>query len=116
MSPIQRTNHGFSLAFCWQDIGLMAIVLVSLNVLDVLLTFYAINVLGCMELNPVALGFPVWFFVLKFGVCFFPPICAYVLEKLEMKNYLSLPFVFSAILITYYAFVVAFNVCNIFGV
>jgi len=33
-----------------------------------------------------------------------------------MGNYLLLPFVFSAILIEFYAFVVAFNVRNILGV
>lgn len=51
MSPIQRTNHSFSLAFCWQDIGLMAIILVSLNIIDVFSTMYAITVLGFMEFN-----------------------------------------------------------------
>ena len=115
MSSIQRTNHCFSLAFRWQDIGLLAIMLVALNVLDVFSTFYAINFLGFMELNPLAAGFPVWFSVLKFGVCFVPLVCAYVLEKLEMKNYLLLPFVFSTILIEFYAFVVAFNIQNILG-
>ena len=112
---VKRTNHGFSLAFCWRDIGLMAIVLVALNVLDVVSTLYAIDVLGFMELNPLAAGLPVWLSVFKFGVCFIPLVCAYILEKLEMKNYLFLPFVFSTILIEFYAFVVAFNIQNILG-
>lgn len=116
MSHVQRTNHGFSLAFSWQDIGLIAIMLVALNVLDVVSTFYAINVLGFVELNPLAAGFPVWLSVLKFGVCFIPSVCAYILERLEMKNYLLLPFVFSIILIEFHAFVVAFNIQNILGV
>jgi len=115
VSPVQRTNHGFSLAFCWQDIGLMAIMLVALNVLDVVSTSHAINDLGFMELNPLAAGFPVWLSVLKFGGCFIPMVCAYMLEKLEMKNYLLLPFAFSAILIEFYAFVVASNIQNILG-
>ena len=115
VSPIQRTNHGFSLAFCWQDIGLMAIILVSLNILDVFSTFYAINVLGFMELNPLAVDFPIWLSVLKFSVCFIPLICAYTLEKLKMKNYLLLPFAFSTILIEFYAFVVASNLQNNLG-
>ena len=80
--------------FCWKDIGLMAIIMISMNVLEVLSTFYAINVLGFMELNPLAAGFPIWLSVLKFGACFIPLICAYMLEKLEMKNYLVLPLVF----------------------
>jgi hypothetical protein len=116
VSLIQRTDHSFSLALRWRDIGLMAIPLVFLNLLDVVLTFYAINVLGFMEINPLAAGFPVWLFVLKFGVCFIPVVCAYMLDVLEMGNYLLLPFVFSAILIEFYAFVVAFNVRNILGV
>ena len=93
----------------------MTIVLVALNLLDVVSTFYAINYLGFAELNPLAEGFPVWLSVLKFGVCFIPIVCAYVLHKLGMENYLLLPFVFSAILIQFYAFVVALNVLNILG-
>ena len=116
MSPIQRADHSYSLALCWKDIGLMAIPLVVLNLLDVVLTFYAINVLSFMEVNPLAAGFPVWLFVLKFGVCFIPVVCAYMLDMLEMENYLLLPFVFSTILIEFYAFVVAFNLRNILGV
>ena len=116
MSLIQRTVRSFSLALCWKDIGLMAVPLVVLNLLDVVLTFYAINVLGFMEINPLAAGFPVWLFVLKFGVCFIPVVCAYMLDMLEMENYLLLPFVFSAILIEFYAFVAAFNIRNILGV
>jgi len=113
VSPVQRINHDFSLAFCWQDIGLLTIMLVSLNVLDILSTVYAINVLGFMELNPLAAGFPVWLTVLKFVACFIPLACAYMLEKQELKNYLFLPFVFSTFQIEFYAFVVAFNVQNI---
>ena len=115
VSPVPRTNHDFSLAFCWQDIGLMSIILVSLNVLDIFSTIYAINILGLMELNPISVSFPVWLTVLKFGACFIPLTCAYILEKLNMKNYLLFPFAFSTILIEFYAFVVAFNIQNILG-
>ena len=115
MSPVQRTDNGFSLAFRWQDIGIMAIMLVSLNVLDVFSTFYAIGVLGFTEINPLATGFPIWLSVMKFGACFVPMICAYMIEKLEMKNYMILPFAFSTVLIEFYAFVVAFNVHEILG-
>ena len=94
----------------------MAIILVSLNIVDVFSTMYAINILGFMELNPLVVGFPVWLSVLKFVACFIPLICAYFLEKLEMKNYLLLPFMFSTILIEFYAFVVTFNIQNILGV
>jgi hypothetical protein len=93
----------------------MAIMLVSLNVLDVFSTFYAISVLGFTEINPLAAGFPIWLSVLKFGACFVPLICAYMLEKFEMKNYLILPFVFSAVLMEFYAFVVACNMHGILG-
>jgi len=116
MSPIQHAEHSFSLSFSWRHIGYMAIILVSLNLLDVVSTSHAINVLGFMELNPLAVGFPVWIFVLKFGICFIPMVCAYVLHKLGMENYLLLPFVVSAILIEFYAFVVVFNMRNVFGV
>jgi hypothetical protein len=114
-SHIQRDNHGLSLAFCWQDIGLMAILLVTLNVLDVFSTFYAINVLCFTELNPLAAGFPIWLYVVKFGACFIPLICGYMLEKLKMKNYLILPFVFSTVLIEFYAVVFASNMYEILG-
>jgi hypothetical protein len=109
----EKLDHILSFASCWQDICLMGIVLISLNILDVLLTFHAVFVLGFLELNPLAQGFPVWLLVLKFSACFIPLVCAYVLEKLEMKSYLFLPFAVSLILIVFYAFVVAFNVCNI---
>jgi hypothetical protein len=75
--------------------------------------FYAISVLGFMELNPLAAGFPIWLSVMKFGACFIPLVCAYILEKLEMKSYLLYPFVLSTILIEFYTFVVAFNVQSI---
>jgi hypothetical protein len=94
----------------------MTIILVTLNFLDVLSSFYATNVLGFMELNPLAVGVPIWIFALKFGVCFIPVICAYVLDKFGMERYLLLPFVCSAILIEFYFFVLAFNVFNILGV
>lgn len=73
-------------------------------------------VLGFEELNPLAIGFPLWIFVLKFGVCFVPMVCAYVMDKFEMEKYLLLPFMCSAILIEVYVFVVAFSMCNILGV
>jgi len=94
----------------------MTIILVTLNFVDVLSSFYVTSVLGFMELNPLAVGFPIWIFVLKFGVCFIPVICAYILDKCGMERYLLLPFLCSAILIEFYIFVVAFNVFNIFGV
>jgi hypothetical protein len=90
--------------------------LVSLNFFDVALSFYAINVLGFAELNPLAIGFPVWIIALKFGVCFIPIICAYMLDKLGIENYLLLPSVFLATLIQIYAFIIGFNLCNIFGI
>jgi hypothetical protein len=93
----------------------MAILLVSLNVLDVFSTFYAISVLGFTELNPLAAGFPIWLSGVKFGACFIPLICAYMLEKLKMKNYLILPFVFSTVLIEFYTFVFASNMYEILG-
>lgn len=70
-------------------------------------------VLGFEELNPLAIGFPLWIFVLKFGVCFVPMVCAYVMDKFEMEKYLLLPFMCSAILIEVYVFVVA-SACAIF--
>jgi hypothetical protein len=94
----------------------MTIILVTLNFIDVLSSFYVTNVLGFTELNPLAVGFPMWIFFLKFGVCFIPAICAYVLDKFGMEKYLLLPFVCSAILMEFYIFVVAFNVVNILGV
>ena len=116
MAPVQLINHRFSLIFSWKDIGFITIILVKLNLLDVLLSFYAINFLGLMELNPLAAGFPIWFLVLKFSVCFIPVVCAYVLVKFGMEKYILLPFVCSAILIEFYAFVVAFNMRNILGI
>jgi len=87
-----------------------------LNFFDVTLSFYAINVLGFAELNPLAIGFPVWIFALKFGVCFIPMVCGYVLDKLGIENYLLLPFVFLATLIQIYTFIIGFNLRNIFGI
>jgi hypothetical protein len=116
ISPIQRIDHGFSLTFSCKDISFITGALVMLNIIDVLLSFYAHNVLGFMELNPLAIGFPILIFILKFGVCFIPFVCAYVLDKFGMKNYLLLPFVCSVILVEFYAFVVALNMSNILGV
>lgn len=94
----------------------MTSVLITLNFVDVLLSFYAINVLTFVELNPLAVGFPIWIFILKFGVCFVPVVCAYVLDKCGMKNYLFLPFICSLVMMIFYAFVVAYNMSNIIGV
>ena len=116
MSSIKHTSHRVSLVFSCKDISFMTITLVALNLLDVLSSFYAINVLGLVELNPLAVGFPIWIFVLKFGICFVPVVCAYLLDKWGMKNYQLLPFVCSAILLDFYAFVIAFNMSNILGV
>lgn len=93
----------------------MTIILVALNLVDAVSSFYAINVLGFTELNPLAVGFPVWIILLKFAICFIPMVCAYMLHKFSMENYLLLPFMFSAILIEFYAFVAAFNLRNILG-
>lgn len=94
----------------------MTSVLITLNFVDVLLSFYAIDALAFVELNPFAVGFPIWIFILKFGVCFVPVVCAYVLDKLGMKIYLFLPFICSVVQMMFYVFVVAFNVSNILGV
>ncbi len=114
MSRIQRTDHGFSLFISWKDIGYMVTILIALNLFDVVLTFYAINALGFAELNALAFDFPMWIFVLKFGICFSPWVCAYILHKIEMENYLLLPFLFSMILIEFYMVVVVFNLSNFF--
>ncbi len=116
MSLIQNTVQRFSTSLSCKDIGFMTFVLVTLNFLDVLFSFYAIDVLDFKELNPLAIGFPIWIFILKFGVCFIPVVCAYVLDKFRMNNYLILPFVCSLILIDFYAFIVAFNMSSILGV
>ena len=94
----------------------MGVILLSLNAIDVFSTFHAIDVLGFTELNPIAAGFPLWLSVLKFCACLIPLTCAYVLEKLEMRNYLFLPFAFSVVMVEFYASVLAFNVLNILGV
>ncbi len=116
MSLAQRHSQSLSLAFSWKDISFMTVILIALNLLDVGTTFYAVGVLGFSELNPLAVGFPIWIFALKFGICFIPALYAYVLEKLSKQKYLLLPFIFSVILVEFYAFVVAFNVGNILGV
>ena len=115
ISSIQFNSQKFFISLSYKEIGLVTSVLVTLNFLDVLVSFYAINVLAFMELNPLAVGFPFWIFILKFGVCFVPIVCAYVLDKFGMKNYLILPFLCSVILMEFYAFVVAFNMSNILG-
>jgi len=105
----------FDVVSSWRPVGFMAVLLVALNFFDVASTFYAVGVLGLVELNPLAVGFPVWLFLFKLGVCFVPVVCAYTLEKFGMGKYLVLPFVFSAVLIQFYAFVVAFNVGTLLG-
>lgn len=92
----------------------MSIVLAALNLVDAVSSFYAINVLGFTEMNPLAVGFSVWFIILKFAICFLPTVCAYALHKSSRENYLLLPVVFSVVLIEFYAFVVAFNMYTIF--
>jgi hypothetical protein len=116
MSASQETHDIFPFSVSWKDIGCIGIILVVLNFLDVALTFHAINTLGLVELNPLAVGFPLWIFVMKFGVCFVPFVSAYILHKVEMKNYLLLPFICSLFLIEFYALVIALNVSSIFGV
>lgn len=92
----------------------MTVVLFILNFVDAVSSLYAIDVLGFTEMNPLAAGFPIWFVILKFGICVIPTFCGYALHKLSMDNYLLLPVVFSLVLIEFYAFVVAFNMYNIF--
>ncbi len=116
MTPIEHTIQRFSISLSYKDFGFMTWVLVTLNLLDVFLSFYAISVLAFVELNPLVVGFPIWIYILKFGVCFVPVVCAYVLDKFGMKNYFYLPFICSVILIEFYTFVVAFNMRNILGV
>ncbi len=113
MSPTQRAGGSFSLVFSWKDMCFPTAVLVALNVIDVVSTFYAVGMLGFIELNPLVVGFPICVFVLKFSVCLIPVVCAYVLDKFRMQNYLLLPFVFSVILIQFYCFVVVFGMCYI---
>jgi len=93
----------------------MTMVLVTLNLVDVISSFYAINFLGFVELNPLAVSFPIWIFVLKFGICFVPIVCAHVFHKIGMENYLLMPCAFLAILIGFYAFVVGSNLHSIIG-
>jgi len=105
----------FDVVSSWRPVGFLAVLLVVLNFFDVVATFYGVGVLGFVELNSLAVGFPVWVFLFKFGVCFVPVVCAYALEKFGMGKYLVLPFVFSAVLVEFYAFVVAFNVGTLLG-
>jgi hypothetical protein len=116
ISSIQSNDNKFSLNFSYKHVNFMTIILVLLNLIDVISSFYAINVLGLIELNPLATGFPLWIVVLKFSVCFVPTVCAYMLDKYGMKKYLLLPFICSVILIEFYVFVVTFNMQNILGI
>jgi hypothetical protein len=109
----QRAAQNFLFAFSWKDISLLTAILVSLNLVDVILSIYATTILGFIELNPFATDFPIWILTLKFGVCFIPLVCAYTLDKLGNENYLIFPFVFLAILIQIYAFIVGFNLSSI---
>ena len=115
MVGVEGGGGVFDVVSSWRPVGFMAVLLVALNFFDVAATFYGVGVLGFVELNSLAVGFPVWVFLLKFGVCFVPVACAYVLEKFGMGRYLVLPFVFSAVLVEFYAFVVAFNVGTLLG-
>jgi hypothetical protein len=115
MSAKHSPSDIFPFPVSWKDIGGMGIILVILNFLDVVLTFYAINTLGFVELNHLAIGFPLWIFITKFGGCFVPFVCAYMLHKVEMEHYLLLPFICSLFLIEFYALVIALNVYTIFG-
>jgi len=114
LSPDERWEGIFSLDFSWKDMFFPTIVLVALNVIDVVSTFYAVVILGFVELNPLAVGFPAWIILLKFGVCLIPVVCAYVLDKSMMQNYMLLPIVFSIILIEFYTCIVVFGMRNIF--
>lgn len=110
MVGVEGGENVFVVVSSWRPVGLLAVLLVFLNVFDVVSTFYAVGVLGFVELNSLAVGFPVWVFLFKFGVCFVPVVCAYVLEKFGMGRYLVLPFVFSVVLVEFYAFVFVLNV------
>ena len=92
---------------------MMTIILLSLNVIDVFSTLYATRFLGFVELNPLAVNFPIWLSILKFGACAVPLICAYELEKMKMRNYLPLPFLTSSVMIEFYVLVVTSNILNI---
>lgn len=107
MHTVQRTEGSFSLVFSWKDLRIPTAVLFALNMVDVISTLYAVRMLGFIELNVLAVGFPAWIFVLKFGVCFIPVGCAYALDRFRMQNYLLLPFLTSVVLIEFYSLVVA---------
>ena len=112
---IRHVDQSLPFVFSWRDISLMTIILVILNLIDVVSSFYAVNSLGFVELNHLATSFPVLVFLLKFGVCFVPMTCAYVLRKTGMENCLLMPFAFLAVLIGFYAFVVGSNLHSIIG-
>ena len=111
----QRIAQSFLSTFSWKDISLLTVILVSLNLIDAVLSIYAITILGFAELNPYAIDFPLWIFALKFGVCFIPLVCTYTLDKIGNQNYFIFPFVFLAIMIQIYAFIIGFNLRSILG-
>ncbi len=111
---VERFDQKYPI-FCLRDFSFITGVLVTLNFLDVILSKYATNILGLVELNPLASGFPIWLLMLKFGVCFVPLVCAYALDKSGMENFMFLPFTFLTILIGFYTFVVSSSVRNILG-
>jgi hypothetical protein len=111
----QRAAQSFLSTFSWKDISLLTVILISLNLIDAVLSIYAITILGFAELNPFAIDFPIWIFALKFGVCFIPLVCAYTLDRIGNKNYFIFPFVFLAIMIQIYAFIIGFNLRSIVG-
>ncbi len=88
----------------------MTAILIALNLIDVVSSIYAIDILGFVELNPLAASFTIWLFVLKFAACFFPVICACILRKTRLEDYLFMPFAFLTVLVCFYAFVVGSNV------
>ena len=87
--------------------------MLALNVADVVLTFFGVNFLGFSELNPLAADFPIWLTIVKFSACFIPLICAYVLQRLEIRDYMFVPFMFSVMQIVFYASVMTFNIHSI---
>jgi hypothetical protein len=113
--PTQHAAQSFLSTFSWKDISLLTVILMSLNLIDAVLSIYAVTILGFAELNPLAIDFPIWIFAMKFGVCFIPLVCAYTLDKIGNKNYLIFPFVVLAIMIQIYAFIIGFNLHSILG-
>ncbi len=93
----------------------MTAILIALNLLDVVSSLYAIDILGFVEINPLAASFPIWLFVLKFAACLLPVICACIMRKIRLEDYLLMPFAFLTVLVCFYAFVVGSNVRCIVG-